>query len=300
MKHILKHLTAVMLIAAMMATMFTCGASAAERLLGDVDGDGEVTVNDATYIQRALVDMSIPFELDEKLADTDEDGSLTILDVTNVQRWISGLPSNQNIGQPIAKETYNTYIEEGSLQTVLKYSDKGDSKLFSMANTAVYGVLMDINPDAAYYFTSADTTVVGLAAKRTVIYAVREGSTTADVYQELDDETTKIGTINVSVVTAKMSEVAEEAFMSYTGSELVSQQLKPNFGKTEYEIASAIKKVLINNEELGTKFTEDDFTVTYKSSNEKIAVVSDSGVVSGTGNGECQIIYTIHFSDDSE
>lgn len=300
MKHILKHLTAVMLIAAMMATMFTCGASAAERLLGDVDGDGEVTVNDATYIQRALADISIPFELDEKLADADEDNSLTILDVTIIQEWISGLPSNQNIGQPIAKETYNTYIEAGSLQTVLKYSDKGDSKLCSMANTAVDGVLMDINPNAAYYFTTADTTVVGLAANRTMIYAVREGSTTADVYQEFDDETTKIGTINVSVVTAKMSEVAEEAFISYTGSELVSQQLKPNFGKTEYEIASTIKKVLINNKELGTKFTEDDFTVTYKSSNEKIAVVSDSGVVSGTGNGECQIIYTIHFSDNSE
>ena len=46
--------------------------------------------------------------------------------------------------------------------------------------------------------------------------------------------------------------------MSYTGSELVSQQLKPNFGKTEYEIASAIKKVLINNEELGTKFDIDN------------------------------------------
>ncbi len=70
-------------------------------LTGDVDGDGEVTIIDATYIQRHLASIPIPFVLNEVIADTDEDGSVTILDATFIQRWFASLPSNENIGKPI-------------------------------------------------------------------------------------------------------------------------------------------------------------------------------------------------------
>ena len=70
-----------------------------KRLLGD--SDGEVTIIDATYIQRHLASIPIPFVLNEVIADTDEDGSVTILDATFIQRWLASLPSNENIGKPI-------------------------------------------------------------------------------------------------------------------------------------------------------------------------------------------------------
>ena len=310
MKHIMKQVLAFILIAAMTTVLFTVGAAAAEdtpadeqskgALLGDVDGDGEVMIVDAAFIQRRLSGMPIPFVLNDKIADTDEDNDITIVDVNYIQRWLVNLPSNPKIGTQLEEaEEYNTIIDPECYNTVLKISDKVDSKLCSTAYQGVDGVLLGINPDAAYYFKLADTSVVDLAANRTRIYAVSEGNTTAEVFQELDDKTTKLGTINVSVVKAKMSEVADNAFLFYSGGELNGQVLKTNFGKPEFDMKTAIKKVLVNNEELGTKFSENDYEVTYKSSDEKVAVVSNSGIVSGTGNGSCQINYSIRFSDDS-
>ncbi|MBQ3417251.1 MAG: leucine-rich repeat protein [Ruminococcus sp.] len=77
---------------------FTCQTIA---ILGDVDGDSAVTIIDATYIQRHLASIPIPFVLDEAIADTDEDGLVSIMDVTYIQRWLAHLKSNDHIGQPM-------------------------------------------------------------------------------------------------------------------------------------------------------------------------------------------------------
>ena len=70
-------------------------------VLGDVDGDGEVTIIDATAIQRHLA--SIPtFAYNEATADTDGAGEVTIIDATYIQRWLASLPSNDSIGKPIS------------------------------------------------------------------------------------------------------------------------------------------------------------------------------------------------------
>ena len=71
-----------------------------ERLLGDANGDGAVTILDATTIQRKLAELPVTGYL-EKAADTNGDGEVTILDVTFIQKWIAELPSNENIGKPI-------------------------------------------------------------------------------------------------------------------------------------------------------------------------------------------------------
>lgn len=70
-------------------------------LLGDVDGSGDVMIVDATYIQRHIVGVPIPFTLNETVADTDGDGAVTIVDATYIQRWLANLTSNDNIGKPI-------------------------------------------------------------------------------------------------------------------------------------------------------------------------------------------------------
>lgn len=68
---------------------------------GDADGDGTVTVFDATAIQRTLV--SLPVEsFNEIAADVDGDGALTIFDATFIQRRLVGLSCPDGIGQPIA------------------------------------------------------------------------------------------------------------------------------------------------------------------------------------------------------
>ena len=60
--------------------------------IGDADMDGEVTILDATDIQRHLA--SLPTEsFDETAADADGDGEITILDATDIQRYLAGLPT---------------------------------------------------------------------------------------------------------------------------------------------------------------------------------------------------------------
>ena len=61
-------------------------------LVGDPDGDGEVTILDATNIQRHLVDLPTT-AYNEEAADADGDGEVTILDATAIQRWLASLPT---------------------------------------------------------------------------------------------------------------------------------------------------------------------------------------------------------------
>ena len=60
-------------------------------LLGDADGDGEVTIIDATMIQRVLA--GIPGAVvNEVAADVDGDGEVTIIDATLIQRYLASIP----------------------------------------------------------------------------------------------------------------------------------------------------------------------------------------------------------------
>ena len=70
-------------------------------LLGDADGDGDVTIFDTTYIQRALVGVSVPSGFDEVAADVDGDGDMTILDATYIQRYLAGVSVPYAIGQTV-------------------------------------------------------------------------------------------------------------------------------------------------------------------------------------------------------
>ncbi len=64
--------------------------AATSYLLGDTDGDGEVTVIDATMLQRHLAQVKSTGFI-EAVADVDSDSDITILDATLIKRWVAGL-----------------------------------------------------------------------------------------------------------------------------------------------------------------------------------------------------------------
>ena len=82
-------------------------------LAGDTDYDGEVSVLDATNIQRRLAGLTYisrymyvygPYttnDFNEVLADYDMDGEVSILDATAIQRWLAGLPNYDGMGEII-------------------------------------------------------------------------------------------------------------------------------------------------------------------------------------------------------
>ena len=82
-----------------------------KAICGDADGDGEVTVLDATRVQRWIADLcdingeaytGAALTANElKAADADSDGEVTILDATAIQRHIADLPTNEGIGKTV-------------------------------------------------------------------------------------------------------------------------------------------------------------------------------------------------------
>ena len=58
-------------------------------LIGDADGDGEVTSVDVTFIQRYLAHLDVPEGFNEAAADVDGDGEITSVDVTFIQRYLA-------------------------------------------------------------------------------------------------------------------------------------------------------------------------------------------------------------------
>ena len=58
-------------------------------IMGDADGDGRVTVNDATLIQRAGIGLAQLSRVRERTADVNGDGRVSILDTTCVQKYLA-------------------------------------------------------------------------------------------------------------------------------------------------------------------------------------------------------------------
>ena len=69
-------------------------------ILGDTDGDGKVTIFDATYIQRALVGFDVTSGT-EDTADVDGDGKMTIFDATLIQRYLVDIDVPYAIGETV-------------------------------------------------------------------------------------------------------------------------------------------------------------------------------------------------------
>ncbi|MBQ3284540.1 MAG: hypothetical protein IJH40_02750 [Ruminococcus sp.] len=70
-------------------------------ILGDVDGDGVVTVIDVSWIQRELADMSVTKTYNDAAGDVDGSGTVDIIDATYIQRYLAGMSVPYEIGKTI-------------------------------------------------------------------------------------------------------------------------------------------------------------------------------------------------------
>ena len=70
-------------------------------ILGDVDSDGDIEVRDATWIQRHIADIDIPFSFRDASADVNGDGEVTLLDVTYIQKHLANMNTPYRIGEII-------------------------------------------------------------------------------------------------------------------------------------------------------------------------------------------------------
>lgn len=82
------------------ACTFTCEGE--PELLGDVDGDGEVSVIDATIIRRYEAGFNVAYSEADILrrGDVDDDGEAGVMDATLIQRFNAGF----NVAYPIGEQ----------------------------------------------------------------------------------------------------------------------------------------------------------------------------------------------------
>ena len=90
---------------ALIALCLTAGmilptSAAGTYIRGDADGDGDVSVIDATAILRKLADIPIPY-IDMRAADVDGSG-LDATDATRIQRYLAGMRNDCRIGETFA------------------------------------------------------------------------------------------------------------------------------------------------------------------------------------------------------
>jgi hypothetical protein len=110
MKNSVKKLTSLLLAVILIVGVFTAvpisagaAGTAVPEILGDVDGDGEVTILDATMIRRYEVQLGTLSDRQQLAADVDGDGEVTILDATWIQRYLNSLKAPEGIGKPMAE-----------------------------------------------------------------------------------------------------------------------------------------------------------------------------------------------------
>ena len=57
--------------------------------MGDADGDGSITVSDATLIQRVSIGLETISDVRMRTADVNGDGRVSVLDTTCVQKYVA-------------------------------------------------------------------------------------------------------------------------------------------------------------------------------------------------------------------
>lgn len=93
----LRKITSLLFCAAVLL-LSGVAAAASGVILGDADSDGEVTIIDATCIQRTLAGLPVSGDFSKAASDVDASGEIEITDATYIQRWLADLDTPYPIG----------------------------------------------------------------------------------------------------------------------------------------------------------------------------------------------------------
>ena len=77
-------------------------AAQRQRLLGDVNNDGVVTISDVTSLQRHLAQLTILNYDSQAAGDANSNGTLNITDATTIQRFLAEMDVAYQINEPLS------------------------------------------------------------------------------------------------------------------------------------------------------------------------------------------------------
>ncbi len=143
----MKKLIALLLIISLAIPVFAFPADAAEKLLGDANGDGRITVSDATAVQRHIAGLeSIP---EERLscAMVDNGKTLSINDATVIQKYVAAIFSSFPVEDNKASTLVAVFSRTGHTKPLAEYAaDYLNADFFEIEAAVPY-----TDADIAYY-----------------------------------------------------------------------------------------------------------------------------------------------------
>lgn len=146
-------------------------ASAVTHTVGDVDGDGKISIMDATAIQKKLAGLTVKYY--SQYADFDRSGTINILDATAIQKYCAGTIT-----------IYGNYIIsfDGQTASVIKYFG-------SETNITVPGFLSGYNRNIESISSNAftdnktlKTVTISATVKKIDDYAFQNCSSLTTIY----------------------------------------------------------------------------------------------------------------------
>jgi hypothetical protein len=87
-----------------------------EYTLGDVDADGRISVKDATYVQKSIIEMVTLSDVQKLAADVNGDDEININDVTKIQKYVA-----EYISSFTTEKAKSSYSVGASDKTVEEY-----------------------------------------------------------------------------------------------------------------------------------------------------------------------------------
>lgn len=151
MKKVLAIILSLILVLSALSVATAAGAESV--LYGDADGNGEVEIVDATYIQRHLAGITIPNPINMQAAVVSGDDELSIIDATLIQRKLVGLISvfpveeQQTPTEPKTDTLVVVFSRTGHTKPLAEYAaDYLDADFFEIEAAVPY-----TDADIAYY-----------------------------------------------------------------------------------------------------------------------------------------------------
>lgn len=119
------------------------GDEGGEKLLGDIDGDGMITSDDVTQLQKYLIRMK-GITIDESVADVNYDKAINVVDATMIQLIVAGKLAMPQVNTVYVNDVVPTVFED--------LYDKTDAYMLKIEEGKI--TIIGKNTDAAFYGVS--------------------------------------------------------------------------------------------------------------------------------------------------
>ena len=99
----IKSIICLLLVSVVSLSVLCVSAYALSFIRGAADGDGRVTVIDATVIQKVRASIEVK-SFDELAADVDDDNVVSVLDATYIQKSLAHIDIDYAVGETVVVE----------------------------------------------------------------------------------------------------------------------------------------------------------------------------------------------------